>query len=515
MTVTDPLSLPFDTYQRYRLVTDVLAHLRRASGAERLRVLDVGGRTAVLRGFDLDDDVALVDVEPHEGVPGLVLGDGARLPFATDAFDVVCAFDTLEHVPPPQRDAFVDECARVASKWVVLAGPYDAPQVVRAEQLLQRFLKDKLAYEHRYLEEHRHNGLPDRAGTEARLAAAGAKVKSLGHANLDRWLVFLCVSFYLDLEPGLRELAAAFFRFYNENLYASDHAEPVYRHAVVAALGGAPLPDFDGLLDPPVAPAGALEPFAALGQELLAFDRQRDAFRAEVAKLKETIATLEEDLAGHREAFEESAATVEEKDAAITSLQADFERELSGHRGTIDELQAGVEKRDARISDLGGEVERGAAERERLEHQAAAETARSEDLGRQLEAERKEVADRDAELARLVDEIAERERDRTEQVEARDAEIRRLGEGLGAAEAERESLRHAVDERAQLLEAREHDLDEHKQVLAARDAQVGEQGAHIANLEAHLRDRNAELKRWPMAALRRVMWLFGGKPPTA
>ena len=211
--VGDPRALPFDVYQRYRLVTDILGRLRAAAAKRdgnpkrRLRVLDVGGRTAVLREFDPDDDIALVDVEPLDGVEGLILGDGAKLPFQDDAVDVVCAFDTLEHVPPPARDAFVDECARVADSWVVLAGPYDAPAVVEAELTLQRFLKEKLGYEHRYLEEHRHHGLPVRKAVEARLRQAGAEVESVGHANLERWLIFLCVSFYLDLEPSLRELA--------------------------------------------------------------------------------------------------------------------------------------------------------------------------------------------------------------------------------------------------------------------------------------------------------------------
>ena len=59
---------------------------------------------------------------------------------------------------------------------------------------------------------------------------------------------------YLDLEPALRGLAAACFRFYNQYLYASDHAAPVYRHAVIAALKGAPFPDLAGLLDAPAAP---------------------------------------------------------------------------------------------------------------------------------------------------------------------------------------------------------------------------------------------------------------------
>ena len=129
----DVLELPFDQYQRYRLTADLLGELR--PQGEKLSVLDVGGRTALLRSFLPHDAVQLVDVESSDE-RGLVLGSGAALPFQDASFDAVCAFDTLEHVPPPLRRAFVRECARVAKRWVLLAGPYEAPRVVAAEEHL-------------------------------------------------------------------------------------------------------------------------------------------------------------------------------------------------------------------------------------------------------------------------------------------------------------------------------------------------------------------------------------------
>ena len=230
-------ALPFDQYQRYRLVADLLGEVR---GDTPLRVLDVGGRTALLRAFMPEDRVELVDVEPSDA-PGLVLGTGAALPFRDGAFDAVCAFDTLEHVPPPFREAFVAECARVAGRWVILAGPYAHPRVDAAEERLVDFLQHKLGVRHRYLSEHRENGLPSRPATTATLEAAGAQVASFGHGELSRWLALMCVELYLDHDPMLRPVAPRFFRFYNEALFGSDHGDEVYRHAVVGAFGGAPL----------------------------------------------------------------------------------------------------------------------------------------------------------------------------------------------------------------------------------------------------------------------------------
>src|SRR5207253_2018048 len=109
--------------------------------------------------------------------------------------------------------------------------------------------------------EHRHNGLPSQNATEAGLRQAGARVETIGHGNLERWLALMSLSMYLDYEPHLRPLAARVFRFYNASLYASDHDEPVYRHAIVGALADARLPrrshDKAGRTAP-AAPRGAL-----------------------------------------------------------------------------------------------------------------------------------------------------------------------------------------------------------------------------------------------------------------
>jgi hypothetical protein len=299
---SDVLRLPFDQYQRYRLVADVLDELR--DGAERLTVLDVGGRTALLRRFLVRDDITLVDVEPGDVTDGMVLGDGARLPFRDDAFDVVAAFDTLEHVPPPYREAFVGECSRVARRWCVLAGPYAEPRVVRAEELLRRFMKHKLGLTHRYLDEHGEYGLPDRMRVESELVAAGARVGVVGQGNLHRWLFMMCLAMVLDEDPALRELAGDVFAYYNADLYASDTSEPVYRHVVVAAMGDAPLPDLarlrtargtgsTTLTDP-------LGPLAVMTAELAAFERERAVWRGERSAFEDIVADRDRQLEEHR-----------------------------------------------------------------------------------------------------------------------------------------------------------------------------------------------------------------------
>jgi hypothetical protein len=333
-------SLPFDLYQRYRLVADIVE--RFPARDEPLRVLDIGGRTAVLREFLPEAIVTLVDVEVSEA-PGLILGSGTALPFADRAFDVVTACDTLEHVPTELRDAFVREACRVSRGWVVLAGPYGSERVVEAEGLLRSFLLEKLGTEHRYLDEHGELGLPDLPDTVQELENAGALVATIGHACLERWLPLMCLSMYLDEDPQLRKVARRYYRFYNDTLYASDHAEPVYRHAVIASVNGVAPPAQEELLAPPVAPPGALQSFDQLVGELVAFDREQEVYQAERRRLTLVNEGLVADLDGHR--------------LTIDELRTQLQTHAEGHEQVVEELQEQIEQFQEIIAELKGELD--------------------------------------------------------------------------------------------------------------------------------------------------------------
>lgn len=316
----DPLELPFDQYQRYRLVADIVSRLLPAGRAGA--ILDVGGRTALLRKFLPGHPITLVDFEPSTET-GLVLGDGSRLPFQDRSFDAVTACDTLEHVPAERRADFVRECARVSRGAVVIAGPYREQRVDEAEELLVDLVRGKLGFQHRYLEEHRLRGLPVLAEVERGLAGAGAKVASIGHANLERWLALMGLELYMDEEPQLRKVARRYFRFYNQALYAADFAGPHYRHAAVGWLGSGPLePLLAGVADP-AGGSEAVRPFGELLAELIAFDRERDVYEAERGRLIAVNDGLVLDLEGHRAVLAEQALELKAQAAVIEELRRD------------------------------------------------------------------------------------------------------------------------------------------------------------------------------------------------
>jgi len=403
--VIDVRELPFDQYQRYRLVADLVAEIRPQD--RPLSVLDVGGRTALLRSFLPDDRIVLVDLESSDE-PGLVLGDGAALPFRDGAFDLVTAFDTLEHVPSALRAAFVNECARVSRSWVFLAGPYGAPEVDEAEERLRDFLREKLSLEHRYLEEHRRNGLPDREQVQAWLAASGAHTRSFGHGNLDRWLVLMCLEMYMDHDPGLRPIAARFFRFYNERLFASDHRAPVYRHALAAAFGESPLPRGDWLQEPAAAPEGSVSAVTDLAVELLAFDRERDVWQVEFERLRGEVAAARDDVAGHKARLADTQADLEEHRNSLADLgreldeaRARHEHEISEHERTAAGLAAEADALRAHQGGLEGQLR---------ETQAGAEAIQAELLAARMDIEGlvRDLAAAEGTIAELRRELRDR-----------------------------------------------------------------------------------------------------------
>src|SRR6185436_19234318 len=130
-------------------------------------------------------------------------------------------------------------------------------------------------------------------------------------------------------------LAAAFQRYYNRSLYASDHAEPVYRHAEIAAFDATVLPSASDLLGPAHAPDGALPPFFELAGELVAFDRERDAWHVERDALRKMAAELRADLDGHKLVLD----TLRHELMSHQTQLGELHLHVAGHEASVLELQ--------------------------------------------------------------------------------------------------------------------------------------------------------------------------------
>ena len=107
------MELPFDQFQRYRVVSEFVDSIR-TDEKSPLKILDVGGYPGLITDFLPDDDITIVDVVPGD-MPNYHQYEGGKLPFEDTSFDLVCSCDTLEHVLPGDRQAFIGELARVST----------------------------------------------------------------------------------------------------------------------------------------------------------------------------------------------------------------------------------------------------------------------------------------------------------------------------------------------------------------------------------------------------------------
>lgn len=320
MTSTvDPLALPFDQYQRYTVAAQVAEQVRIHLGRSHLWVLDVGGfyRTRQGQGilplchFLPEDSVMAVDLAA-EPLPNYAQASGLSLPFADGGFNLTVTCDTLEHVPPWGRPAFVEELLRVSSHCLVLIAPFDGEYTRRAEQILQEHLAAQ-GLHHGQLEEHLGNGLPFVENLRAILKEHGVAAVDFADGYLPNWLAMMiikhtpgaCLDFHLDLD-----------RYYNRHISPDDRREPAYRRvfvvaqpghealllAIVSAFGTSDetqtTPDPDRQSGPPQwlerSQTLALEKALCLADGLLAESRSHlSGLKAENARLRQLVAGYE------------------------------------------------------------------------------------------------------------------------------------------------------------------------------------------------------------------------------
>jgi len=231
----NPLKLPFDQYQRYRIVADAIGGVR--EDGKRLAILDVGGAPGLIRDFLPGDEIIVLD-RTGAKAGGFVRGDGAALPFKDRALDVVVSVDVLEHIEPEAREAFIGEMKRVARDYVFIAAPFREEAVEEAERVLFDVMKATKGEEHAFLKEHLEHGLPVEAEVREAMEAGGWESVSVPNGALKRWLPMMALVLYMSGDRFLGEVAGRVNAFYNGNYYEDDNREPSYRRLVAAARGG-------------------------------------------------------------------------------------------------------------------------------------------------------------------------------------------------------------------------------------------------------------------------------------
>jgi hypothetical protein len=302
------LDLPFDQYQRYRLLAEAVAALRPAG--RTWRILEVGGFPPRLDRFLPQDQVLVVD-RPAGDSPHYLQADGTRLPFADREFDLVASLDTLEHIAPERRPVFLDELCRAARDFVVLAAPFRLAAAREAERIIFDFIRLHAGYEHAFFKEHLEQEAPDLVACEAALVAQGFHTLILANGRLDHWLLLMAIYYYLDGRPEYTELKNQVMAYWNRARYRADNAEPAYRHFIVASRQpfGEALPRLQGLMSDQPAPAPDFSAARAV-IELARLDGER-TLRNRIAELEDQLAARAREAAGLRAELDSQNAFVD------------------------------------------------------------------------------------------------------------------------------------------------------------------------------------------------------------
>lgn len=121
-------------------------------------VLEVGVGDRVFGDFIRNNTkVAYTSVDIAEDLAPDVIGSVTALPFPDNAFDVVCAFEVLEHLPFEQFDIALGELARVARNEVVISLPHFGPML--SFSLKIPFIRElRIAYKLPFPKTHTFNG---------------------------------------------------------------------------------------------------------------------------------------------------------------------------------------------------------------------------------------------------------------------------------------------------------------------------------------------------------------------
>ncbi len=331
MTESAALSLPFDHYERYRLTAWVASLLWESEDSKRA-ILDVGGHFGTLKLFLPDHRVVVADPKPpptyayREAVPfrsdAYLRAEGGRLPFRDGSFNLVCAHDTLEHVPEAGRERFLADITRVTSGFLILNGPVSTPEAGAAERRIARMWTSALGASDHALEEHLRYGLPERESVQDALRALGMAFVAVPNGNVFVWQAMMALKSYLQGLPDSEAAHEALDRLFNADLALADFGGPCYRTAFVAARDPQDGPALERVREAFAVRTTGPPPLSS--RELV--DELVDALGAHVVRLRGIIAELRSDVDSVNEEARRNAARVEELNVIVRELEARLSR---------------------------------------------------------------------------------------------------------------------------------------------------------------------------------------------
>ncbi|MCK4761776.1 MAG: methyltransferase domain-containing protein [Candidatus Aminicenantes bacterium] len=212
-------------YYRLRSIAD---HLEGLFKGREFSLLDVGGGLGFLSLFLPEADYVLAE-------PGVNRIDGAKLPFADEAFDVVVSCHVLEHIPPRERPQFLDALCAKSKRYVILLNPFAGKDSSFEERM--NLIIEKTGYS--WAQEHLECSLPTLEEVTRFAEDRNYKYKIVPNGNLSLTTAYVFLNYFAGL-AGKREDLVEINRYFNEKLFDKlDSAEMPTAYLVELDKGAA------------------------------------------------------------------------------------------------------------------------------------------------------------------------------------------------------------------------------------------------------------------------------------
>ncbi len=231
--------LSTDGFSRFYFLCLIIEQLYKSTNRQ-IKILDVGGGSEYmqqqLKSIDIDYELTVLDIiEKPKGIKvTYVQGDATKMGFDNDQFDLVISTDVFEHIPEKNKQAFLDECLRVAKEACIIAAPFETEGVTAAEIAVNNFNKKLFGVGQNWLVEHLELGKPTLKLVTDTLERDKIPYKDFGTQNITTWLLNTHLNL-IEAKIGLNPTEhTRINKFYNNNILEMNEFQgPSYRHFFV------------------------------------------------------------------------------------------------------------------------------------------------------------------------------------------------------------------------------------------------------------------------------------------
>ncbi len=369
------LEMPFDIYQRYKIVADIINKFRNAN--QKFRILDVGaGILETLEKFLPEDDIFSLDkdypveyTQKNNFIPGDILHIDLK-----EKYHFVVAIDVYEHIPPSNRKRFIDVIISLSEIGTIIATPFDQDEVTECEIIANEIYKTSHGSDNIWLKEHLEYGLPSLAHTKDMVEDYHLDYIIIPNGYLPRW--FEMISLYMLTEGKLefQPMMTTLYEFYNQNFYKYDNKNPAYRQTIIIQKSNIKF-DFSDIIARTIEPA-----------ELCNKNSLLESF---IEKIKRSYQISD---VTYKQEIETKNRQLEERNAQIATQIKDLEHATATKDLQLDQMSTHIKNLEQTLATKDSQLDQMSTHIKNLKDKIAAKDSQIELLYQTVNAKKTEIA---------------------------------------------------------------------------------------------------------------------------